>query len=53
MAVAAVGVCCCCELLSNDLNATNGILKKSGSSNEGNRLVLTGAGCGGALTGAG
>ena len=32
-------------LPSNDLNATNGILKKSGSSNAGNRFVLTGAGC--------
>jgi len=33
---------------SNDLNATNGMVKKSGSSNVGKRFVLTGAGLGAA-----
>ena len=38
---------------SNDLNAANGIVKKSGSSNVGKRFVLTGAwGCGLLCTGA-
>ena len=37
---------------SNDLNAANGMVKKSGSSNVGKRFVLTGAGLG-AAAGAG
>ena len=36
---------------SNALNAANGIVKKSGSSNVGKRFVLTGAGRGAAAWG--